>query len=115
MDGSLHGSKVCRTAPAVSHLLFADDCLLFCYATTQECTRLRSLLDEYEAVSEQAINYNKLGVFFSKNIDNNVRDLLSNILGERNLLNTGTLLGYSIFSRQEEKGHFPIYKGPIVE
>ena len=25
LDGSLHGCKVCRGAPIVSHLLFADD------------------------------------------------------------------------------------------
>jgi hypothetical protein len=28
--GSLHGVKICGGAPSVSHLLFADDCFLFC-------------------------------------------------------------------------------------
>ncbi|GAU34899.1 hypothetical protein TSUD_144300 [Trifolium subterraneum] len=28
--GDLHGVKICRGAPTVSHLLFADDCFLFC-------------------------------------------------------------------------------------
>lgn len=27
--GFLHGVKICRNAPAVTHLLFVDDCLLF--------------------------------------------------------------------------------------
>lgn len=64
IDGILHGSKVCRLAPEISHLLFADDCLIFCRATMQECAALRSILNNYERASCQAINYNKSGVFF---------------------------------------------------
>lgn len=29
-SGLLHEVKVCRNAPTVTHLIFADDCLLFC-------------------------------------------------------------------------------------
>lgn len=28
-EGLLHGSRICRAAPSVPHLLFADDCLFF--------------------------------------------------------------------------------------
>jgi hypothetical protein len=28
--GTIHGMRICRGAPVVSHLLFADDCFLFC-------------------------------------------------------------------------------------
>jgi hypothetical protein len=27
--GDIHGTKICRNAPIISHLLFADDCFLF--------------------------------------------------------------------------------------
>uniref|UniRef100_A0A803NTC6 Reverse transcriptase domain-containing protein n=1 Tax=Cannabis sativa TaxID=3483 RepID=A0A803NTC6_CANSA len=31
--GALHGLKVSRSAPSISHLLFVDDCVLFCRAS----------------------------------------------------------------------------------
>ena len=35
-DGEIHGASICRGAPKVSNLLFADDSLLFYKATQNE-------------------------------------------------------------------------------
>ena len=32
-DGKIHGASICKEAPKVSNLLFANDSLLFCQAT----------------------------------------------------------------------------------
>ncbi|GAU39328.1 hypothetical protein TSUD_60790 [Trifolium subterraneum] len=37
--GDLHGVRICRGAPEVSHLLFADDCFLFCRANVSEAAK----------------------------------------------------------------------------
>jgi len=37
--GELHGAKICRNAPIVTHLLFADDCFLFFMATEAEAQK----------------------------------------------------------------------------
>ncbi|GAU12879.1 hypothetical protein TSUD_73660 [Trifolium subterraneum] len=37
--GDLHGVRICRGAPEVSHLLFADDCFLFCRASVAEAAK----------------------------------------------------------------------------
>lgn len=47
-EGSLNGSRVCRSAPSISHLHFVDDCLLFCRADCEQCTTLKNILDIYE-------------------------------------------------------------------
>lgn len=90
--GLLYGSKVCRTTPPISHLLFADDCLLFCKATSEECMKLRNILDNYRESSGQVINVNKTGIFYSKNVEIETRTRLSNILGVQRPLNTGRYL-----------------------
>lgn len=93
MENLLHGSKICRIAPPVSHLLFMDDCLLFYKASEVEYTKLREVLDEYEEVSGQAINYGKSGIFFSRNIDSRLQTVHSQILGVSNPLNTEKYFG----------------------
>ena len=45
LQGVLSGNgEVC-----LSHLLFADDSLIFCRATMEECQRLLAILEQYEA------------------------------------------------------------------
>lgn len=50
------GLKVARASPAVSHLFFADNSLLFCKATREESEVLLSLLTQYERSSGEQIN-----------------------------------------------------------
>lgn len=89
----IHGNRVCRDAPTVNHLLFADDSLLFCRSTPEECTNLKQLLDDYERVFGQAINYAKFGIYFSKNVTDDRREEIKTVMGVQNALNTGHYLG----------------------
>lgn len=102
--GDIHGVKVCRGAPSVSHLLFADDSFFFLRATNPECEKLKLIFSNYEAASGQAINYNKYGIFFSGNVDVTKQVELSNILGVSRPLNTSKYLGLpSMIGRNKTK------------
>lgn len=68
-DGMLHGNRVCRSASHISHLMFADDCLLFCRATMEECMIWKKILEAYDVALGQIINFEKSDLFFSRNID----------------------------------------------
>jgi hypothetical protein len=63
--GEIHGIKICRGAPMMTHLLFADDCFLFCRANIAEASHLMSVLDTYSAASGHELNLSKSEVFFS--------------------------------------------------
>ena len=65
----IHRFSLCRNGPKLTHLFFADNCLIFCRSTLEECAKIQELLAVYEAVSGQMINKEKTALFFSKNTD----------------------------------------------
>ncbi|XP_010666711.1 uncharacterized protein LOC104883845 [Beta vulgaris subsp. vulgaris] len=76
----LHGAKASWNDPVVSHLLFADDSLLFTRATRQECLIIVDILNQYEKASGQKINYDKSEVSFSKGVRRERKEELINLL-----------------------------------
>jgi len=58
-NGSISGYRPCPQAPAISHLLFADDCLLICRAGLDECSALSKALQAYCCSSGQSVNLDK--------------------------------------------------------
>ncbi|XP_074278031.1 uncharacterized protein LOC141601635 [Silene latifolia] len=64
--GKLHGLRVCRGAPRISHLFFADDSILIARANMRECSTVAKIISTYERASGQKNNYSKSEVVFSK-------------------------------------------------
>ena len=73
-EGHIKGVVVCRRAPRISHLLFADDSIIFYRALVSECDRVIEMLEGYERDSGQKINKEKTSLFFSKNMRRDVQD-----------------------------------------
>lgn len=108
--GSLHGNKVCRGAPSVSHLFFADDSFLFFLAFTKECHVLKDILGKFEAASGLAVNYHKSNIMFSSNMATNLQHSLCNILGVHQPLNTGKRIGLPSLIGRSKKSIFSFLK-----
>ena len=64
MEGEIKGFFLCRNGPKLTHLFFANDCLIFCRSTMEECHKIQLLLNFYEVASGQMINKEKTTLFF---------------------------------------------------
>ena len=73
-QGEIRGYSISRNSPRLTHLLFENDSLLFCRATTQECQKVLDILDTYGKCSGQQINRSKTTIFFSKSTSEKLRD-----------------------------------------
>lgn len=81
IDRHLIGVKASHSGPTITHLLFADDSLLFCKATRAEGLKLKEVLQHYELLSGQSINFDKFGLIFSPNTSQDDRRDFLNIFG----------------------------------
>ena len=51
MEGHIKGVSICRMAPFVTNLMFADDLILFCQATLGEVKVINEVLRTYANAS----------------------------------------------------------------
>ena len=92
-SGSIHGCRICTQAPAITHLLFADDSYLFFKASTIETNKIKEVLQLYEILSGQAVNYQKSAIFFSSNVRRDKQTEIRNLLGVFNSIEHSKYLG----------------------
>lgn len=67
VSGQLHGLKIARSAPSISHILFADDIYLFSKASKDSGTSIASILAKFQCATGQQINLQKSSIFYSLN------------------------------------------------
>jgi hypothetical protein len=101
--GSIHGVKISRNAPPVSHLLFADDLIIFSRANKFEATTIRSCLQKFSAWSGQTINEAKLAVHFSRNFRGLARDEVCATLNIQHSFNQNSHLGLPSFIHRSKR------------
>ena len=97
LDYSLRGVAVCRNGPKVTHLMFADDYLLFYRASTEECQVVMNILSQYEEASGQKLNSDKTSIFNSSNTPPDTRIAIGNLLGAPNSNSIERYLGLPTF------------------
>ncbi|KAL0322560.1 UNVERIFIED_CONTAM: hypothetical protein Sangu_1875300 [Sesamum angustifolium] len=79
-SGSIQGVKIARNAPCISHLLFADDTLIFCEASLVAMQVVSNILSRFEAASGQKVNLEKSSMVLSRNVKATDKDPLVNAL-----------------------------------
>ena len=103
---SLHGKLSCTNGVCISHLLFANDSFIFCQAIVEECQHLLQLLRRYEEASGQAINRQKMTVFFSRNTRLEVKMAIQGLMGARIMENCEKYLGLPMVGEKSKVNTF---------
>ncbi|XP_019178133.1 PREDICTED: uncharacterized protein LOC109173350 [Ipomoea nil] len=109
----VHGCRVTRGAPPISHLFFADDSLLFFRANHQEANQIKNCLSIYESLSGQMVNYQKSSICYSRNTGEGNRDVVAQILGVVQAPNFGKYLGLPPFAGRNKRGAFAYIEDKI--
>lgn len=112
---TLRGIKSSQHGVCISHLLFANDSLLFCQATVEECQRLLDLLGIYEAASGQAINRQKTSLFFSTNTRLEGRRAIQQMMGARIMANCENYLGLPMVCGKSKVNTFKELQEKIIK
>ncbi|XP_026383413.1 uncharacterized protein LOC113278906 [Papaver somniferum] len=73
----IEGIKIAPNAPPISHLFFADDCLLFANADLLNVNNLLQIIEDFGAASGQMVNFSKSIVHFSINVPQRFCRILS--------------------------------------
>ena len=91
------GIKSSISGPMISHVMYADDIILFTKASRKDAESLVKTLEKYCCWSSQAINRSKSGVFFSKHTQSNARRSIKGILQVKSLKKDAVYLGAPMF------------------
>ena len=105
-DREITGFSLCRRGPKITHLFFADDCLLFCRATLTECEKIKNILNIYEVASGLMVNKDKTTPFFSRNTNEATQEAIKVSLGLPAIQHYEKYLGLPSFVGRNKKACF---------
>lgn len=112
-NDEIWGVSICRTGPRITHLLFADDSLIFCRAKEAECQKLLDLLAIYEKASRQKINRLKTNLFFSKSTPQDTQEVIKQTLGVPVIHQYESYLGLPSFIGRSKNNSFAKIKQQV--
>ena len=115
VEGDLHGVIVCRRGPKILHLFFADDSLIFCRASLEECDSLQRIFQVYEAASGQQLNRMKTSLFFNSNTDTSVKEEIKNQFGAQVIKNHEKYLGLPSMVGRNKRNSFNSIKEKLAK
>lgn len=103
---SIHGIQVARHAPKITHLLFADDNLLFARANQNEANTIMQVLTMYQLASGQLVSYDKFEVSFSRNVPDIEKNIICNKMEIKVVTSHTRYLGLPVIFGRSKKEVF---------
>jgi hypothetical protein len=109
----IRGIRVAPQAPIINHLLFADDSLVLFEADHDGAAAINHILQVYESMSGQVINWEKSSILFSTNTPRRIKQELMQILGLQRETTNGKYLGLPMYIGRSRSQCFKYLKERI--
>lgn len=106
-EGKISGIKVSRENPKITHLMYADDFVIYYRATTEEATEVTKCLELYCEWTGQQINWSKLVINFSRNVPNLHKGEITRLMSMQECTHKSKYLGHPFY---QLKSKFEVYK-----
>lgn len=91
--GQIRVIMIAHGCQPISHLIFADDSILFFQATVTKWQHIQTILAIYEEASGQYINKKKTTILFSSKTSENIKHQIQEIARMSICYNPGSYLG----------------------
>lgn len=95
-----------RGGPKLSHIIFADDLILFAEASVSQIRVIRSVLERFCVASGQKVSLEKSKNFFSDNVSRDLGNRISEESGIKATIELGNYLGMPNLQKQINKEMF---------
>ena len=105
-NGALCGVKMNVNGPAFTHVMYADDIMLFAKANCREISQLDWCLEKYCLWFGQLINREKSGIIFSKLVPRERRRDIKQLLHMKKVQPNAIYLGNPLFSSRSRSKDF---------
>ncbi|CAN1306590.1 Putative ribonuclease H protein At1g65750 [Linum perenne] len=92
-DGNLVGLQLNRRCPTLTHVLFADDTIIFGEASAKEAINIRTTMEKYANLTGQTLNNEKSSIMFSRHTPQPLKEIVKGYLGLQTSLPFGKYLG----------------------
>ncbi|KAA3474875.1 reverse transcriptase [Gossypium australe] len=102
--GLMKGAPIGRARFSINHLFFTDDSILFGDASREGAEAVRDVINEYEPISGQRVNFEKSLIYFGANVKPEVKENIVNMLGVRMANNPDKYLGLPMMVGRKKSG-----------
>ncbi|KAK5813246.1 hypothetical protein PVK06_028694 [Gossypium arboreum] len=106
MKRTILGAPIGRDNLTINHLLFVDDYILFGDASVDGAHVVPNIINEYELILGQQVNFNKSFIYYEADVSQNVRDAITNILKVRVDTNLEKYLGLPMMVERNKRWAF---------
>lgn len=93
--GTINGVKVSRSSPKITHLMYADDLVIYYRANEKEAKTIKNILQQYGEWTGHLINFDKFVIYFSQNVQQTQKLVICSKLSMRECDHRSKYLGHT--------------------